>query len=139
SDQGRLVFRMKHLQLCIIGNMLGRNRGFITTQGQILTDLFAREGYSVISASSRINRVFRLIEIASTIVRNRKRIDILILEVYSGLYFIVATVASCLGRFFNIPMIFVLRGGNLPDFSNRYPRLTPWVLGKADILVAPSP
>ena len=130
---------MKHLQLCIIGNMLGRTHGYITTQGQILTDLFTLEGHSVLSASSKINRVLRLMDIVIAIVRNHSRIDVLILEVYSGLYFLVATVASFLGRFFNIPMIFVLRGGNLPDYSRRYPGLTRWVLRRADILVAPSP
>lgn len=130
---------MKKLKVGVVGNMLGRNSGFVTTQGQILSDLLANEGYAVISTSSWVNRVVRLADIVSTLFQKRNRIDILVLEVYSGMYFFLADVASSLGRLFGIPMIFVLHGGNLAVFSSRFPAWIRRVLRRADILVAPSP
>lgn len=127
-----------HPKICFVGNLLGRNAGYITTQGQIMADLFADEGYENISVSSEINRVKRLADITSTIIRNRNEIDLVVLEVYSGLSMIMADTASSLCKLFGIPLISVLRGGNLPNFSKKYPRWTKRVLRSADILVAPS-
>lgn len=127
------------VRLCVIGNLIGRNSGYITTQGLVLADLLSKEGHRVVSASSKINRVFRLIEIAATIILNRNVIDVLILEVYSGLNFFMSVTVSLLGHLFGIPMIFVLHGGKLPEFSRKHPGWAKRVLTKADILVAPSP
>lgn len=127
------------LRICIVSNMLGRNRGYVTTQGQILADLLSKDGHTVISTSSRVNKLFRLLEIIWTIIKNRNRIDLLILGVYSGPYFIVAETASRLGRLFGIPMIFMLHGGNLPVFARRFPGWVERVFRRASILTAPSP
>ncbi|MBK8465890.1 MAG: glycosyltransferase family 4 protein [Chloracidobacterium sp.] len=129
---------MKRVSLCVVGNLLGRNPGYITTQGQILADLLTKEGHTVISCSSKINRVFRLLDIVWTVFRNRKKFDVLILEVYSGLNILMSETVSLLGRLLGVPMIFVLHGGNLPEFSKKYPRWVKRVLERGDILVAPS-
>lgn len=124
--------------LCIVGHLLGRNPGYVTTQGQIIADLFIKDGYNVISVSSQINRLRRLTDVIWTLVLQRKSIDVLILEVYSGLSFFLTDAASTLAQFFRIPTSFVLRGGNLPEFTRRYPKWVKRVLKRADILVAPS-
>lgn len=125
-------------RLCVVGNLLGRNEGFITTQGLILADLFANDGYSVRSCSSKINRLFRLCDIAKTIIACKNSTDLVILDVYSGQSVIIADTVSTLCRLFKIPLIAVLRGGNLPQFVKKYPRWTRRILKRADILVAPS-
>src|SRR5947208_1937239 len=107
---------LRRPRLCFVGNMLGQNPGYITSQGQIVADLFARKGYEVISVSSKINRVYRLLDIIKTISRNAKAIDVLILEVYSGASMAIADIASFLCKIFKIPLISVLHGGNLPEF-----------------------
>ncbi len=127
------------MRICVVGNMLGRNQGFVTTQGQILADLLSNDGYQVVSTSSQLNRFLRLAEIVMTIIRSRKQVEVLVLEVYSGLYFILADVASMLAKLMNIPMIFVLHGGNLPAFSVRFTSWVKRVLRRADIVIAPSP
>lgn len=126
------------MRVCVAGNMLGRNPGYVTSQGQILADLLSKEGHEVISCSSKINRGLRLIDIVQTIFRNREKFDVLILEVYSGLNILMSETVSFLGRMLGIPMIFVLHGGNLPAFSKKYPRWVKRVLARADIHVAPS-
>lgn len=126
------------LRLGFFGNLLGRNPGSVTTQAQILADLFADEGVRVVSASSSKNRLKRLLEIAASIIANRSKIDICVLELYSGLYMVLADLASRLCRLFDIKLVAVLHGGKLPEFARRYPGWTRAVLGRADILVAPS-
>lgn len=127
-----------HPKICFVGNLLGRNQGFTTTQGQIMADLFSDEGYEIISTSSEINRANRLADIVFTILRHRRQIDLVVLEVYSGLSMIMASSASLLCKLLGLPLISVLRGGNLPDFSRRYPGWVKRVLQSANILVAPS-
>jgi glycosyltransferase involved in cell wall biosynthesis len=131
--------RLLSIRICSIGNMLGRNAGYITTQGQILADLLAGEGYDVTCVSSKINRFLRLMEIIKTLVAGRHHFDMVLLEVYSGLNFIVADIVGRLCRAFKIPMIMVLHGGELPEHIQKYPRWTKKVLKRGAILVAPSP
>src|SRR5213078_1580899 len=52
--------------------------------------------------------------------------------------FILADLASLAGKLFRIPAIFVLHGGNLPEFTKRHPLWIRRVLQRAEILVAPS-
>lgn len=125
-------------RLCFVGSMLGRNAGHITTQGQITADLFAAEGYETTCVSSKINRFARLVDIAAALIKNRRRFDLVLLEVYSGLSLIIADLTSLLCRFFKLPLVMVLHGGNLPEFLEKYPRWTKRVLRRADRLVAPS-
>lgn len=129
----------KKISLCFVGSMLGQNAGFVTTQGQITADLFASVGYQVICVSSKVNKIARLWEIASTLFKNRQNFDLVLLEVYSGLSFVIADVASLICKIFRVPLIMVLHGGNLPEFIEKYPHWTKRVLRRAHSLVAPSP
>ncbi len=128
----------KKPRLCFVGSMLGRNAGHITTQGQITADLFASEGYEVCCVSSKVNRITRLAEIAVVLIKNHRRFDFVLLEVYSGLSLIIADVASVICKIFKLPVIMVLHGGNLPEYIEKHPRRTKRVLRRADCLVAPS-
>jgi glycosyltransferase involved in cell wall biosynthesis len=129
----------KKTHLCFVGSMLGRNAGYVTTQGQITADLFSAEGYEVVCVSSKINRLARLAEIAAALITNRRRLDLVLLEVYSGLSLMIADLASLLCKIFKLPLIMVLHGGNLPEYIEKHPRRTKRILRRADCLVAPSP
>jgi L-malate glycosyltransferase len=126
-------------RLCFVGGMMGRNPGQITQQGQVLSDLFARDGYAVTSVSAFQNRYRRLIDILWTLFRTRKQTDIMILEVYGGRSFVVEDVASWLASRFHFPIVMWLHGGALPQFMARFPRWCKRVLNRADLLIAPSP
>lgn len=125
--------------ICFIGSMLGINAGYVTTQGQILAELFAAENqYRVSCVSSRINRITRLSEIITVLILKHRKIDAVLLEVYSGLSFLIAEIVGELCRFLKIPLVMVLHGGNLPDFIAANPRRASITLNKARVLVAPS-
>src|SRR5215467_4988330 len=122
-------------RLCFVGPMVGRNPGYVTTQGEILSDQFKNEGYLVISVSSSPNRYMRLADIVNTIIRRRRKIDVLIVQVYGERSFVVEDVASWLGQRFGHRIVMVLRGGTLPDFMSRFPNWTRRVLSRAHALI----
>ncbi|HET9532536.1 MAG TPA: glycosyltransferase family 4 protein, partial [Blastocatellia bacterium] len=70
--------------------------------------------------------------------RQRSSIDMLVIDVFSGASFVVADVASWLGKRFGKPIVMVLRGGALPQFISRHPRWTMRVLSRAGAIIAPS-
>jgi glycosyltransferase involved in cell wall biosynthesis len=118
--------------------MVGRNPGHITQQGQILADLFQREGYIVHSASSQLNRYKRLAHLVAAIARHHSETDVLVLEVYGGASFVVEDIASLEATRFGLPIVMWLHGGALPDFMARFPVWTKRVLRRASLLVTPT-
>ena len=126
--------------VCFVGLMVGRHKGFLTSQGLVVSDLLASTGsYAVIATSAVRNRYLRLLDILITIVRSRRRVDVQCLEVYGGPSFVVEDMASALGKLFGQKVVMVLHGGAMPDFMTKYPRWTRRVLARADALVTPSP
>jgi glycosyltransferase involved in cell wall biosynthesis len=124
--------------LCFVGSMTGRHPGHITQQGQVVSDLFKRSGYGVNSVSAYLNRYRRLLDIVVSLIRYRKQTDLVILEVYGGLSFVVEDIASWLGCRLGLRVIMWLHGGALPEFMARFPRWTTRVLRRADRVVVPS-
>jgi glycosyltransferase involved in cell wall biosynthesis len=124
--------------LCVVGPLVGRNPGHLPTQGETLAAFFGRAGYEVVSTSAATNRYARLLDIVATLVRCRRRVDVVLLQSFSGPSFVVQDVASALARLFGHRVVMHLRGGALPEFIARYPRWARRVFGRADLFVAPS-
>jgi glycosyltransferase involved in cell wall biosynthesis len=118
--------------------MVGRNPGYVTTQGQVLSELFSDAGYPVVAASGLLNRYARLADIVHTLIRQRNKIDILVLDVYGEQSFVVEDIASQLGRWCGMRVIMLLHNGTFPEFMVRFPRWTRRVLSRANALVTPS-
>jgi glycosyltransferase involved in cell wall biosynthesis len=114
------------------------NPGYITTIGDQYLDMFRTAGYPTVGASHSTNRYLRLLDIAVTIARVRREVDILSIVVYGGPSFVVEDAASKLGRAFGLPILMSLHGGAMPRFMARFPRWTRRVLRRADVLVVPS-
>ena len=125
-------------RLAITGPMLGRNPGYVTTQGEFLTDLFREAGYDVVSASIRPGRIRRLAEIVGAMRREVPRVDAVIVETYGGLSFVVEDISSALAHANGKPVIMHLHGGAMPGFARRFPGWTRRVLRRAAAIVAPS-
>ncbi|MBA3394636.1 MAG: glycosyltransferase family 4 protein [Deltaproteobacteria bacterium] len=125
-------------RVCIVGSLVGRNPGRVTTQGEKLWDLLEAAGYPVIGVSTSMNRYVRLADIASTITRRRAEIDVLVIFTYGLKSFVIEDMASMLGKRFGIPIIMTPCGGTLPWFMGRFPRWTARVLARADAFVCQS-
>jgi len=126
-------------RLCVVGPLVGRNPGYVTTQGEILAAHFAAAGYDVTATSGATNRYARLLEIVATLIRSRRLIDTVLLQVYGGRSFVVEDLASALALRCGHRVVMHLRGGAMPTFMARFPRWTRRVLSRADAIVAPSP
>lgn len=135
-----LLIPMKTNQpkICIVGSLVGRHPGKISTQGQILADLLLKEGFDVVAVSSKLNRLLRILEIGFTLIWRRRTIDITIVEVYSGASFFIADLVSLLGKCLGLRTIGVLHGGSLPEFAAKYPNWSARVFRRFTELVAPS-
>jgi L-malate glycosyltransferase len=125
-------------RLCLVGPMVGRNPGYVTTQGEVLADHFRAAGYEVIAVSSATNRYVRLLDIAATLLRCRRIADLILLQVFGGPSFVVEDMASALARLVGVRVIMHLRGGAMPEFLARFPRWSRRVLDRAERIVAPS-
>ena len=137
-DSNSISLGSRGLRLCFIGHMLGRNPGHVTTQGQVIADLFAGEGFEVTAVSSKLNRLLRLSEVVFTLVRGWRRYDVVVLETFSGLSFVMADVVSLICKLLGLPLVMVLHGGNLPAFAQKRARWVRRVLNRAGKIVAPS-
>lgn len=125
-------------RLLFAGPALGRHPGWVTTQGEILADRFAAEGWEVRETSTVIGRVGRTIDTIRSVVRWRNDVDVVIVAVFSGPAFGIGAVTTILCRLLGIPVVSVLRGGNLPDFADRHGRLVRAVLRRSAVVVVPS-
>lgn len=126
-------------RLCVVGALVGRNPGCVTSQGEILADGLAAAGFPVLAVSARAGRYARLADIVATLHRRRREIDVVILQVYGGPSFVVEDAASALARAAGHRVVAHLHGGALPTFLGRWPRWGRRVLRRAHALVAPSP
>lgn len=118
--------------------MLGGNPGWVTSQGEILADFFARAGYSVSLTSKHISRVRRVLDTAMSILTWKNQVDILLIMVFSGAGFGIADIASAIGRWLHKPIVMWLHGGALPQFSQRFPHWVQRVLCRGTAIVSPS-
>lgn len=128
--------RLPHL--CFVGPMMGQNLGMRPSPGESLAQSLSLAGYPVVCVSRQTNRYLRLGDIAWNLWARRNWIDIQLVQVYSGPGFILADLASALGRALGHRLVFCLRGGNLPAFSRRHPAWVQRVFQRADRLVSPS-
>lgn len=125
-------------RLALVGPMLSRNPGWVATQGEILGQLLAREGYDVRLTSGYVARSRRMADILASLVAWRNQVDLIIHMVFSGPAFRVTDAASALGRILGLPQVFVLHGGSLPEYAAANPDLVGRVLDRASALVSPS-
>ncbi len=100
--------------------------------------LLEREGYTLFYASSKTNKLFRLLEMLKTCFRYRAKIDFVLIDTYSTLNFFYAFFTSQLCRLLKLKYIPILHGGNLPkrlDNSSKFSRL---IFSNSYLNVAPS-
>jgi len=118
--------------------MVGRNPGFVVTQGERLSTHFEEAGYSVLAASPSPNRFRRLLDMIVTLLKEHRRIDVVIVHVYGGRSFVVEDIVSWIARRLDRGLVMSLHGGAMPEFMTSFPRWSDRVLRRAHALSAPS-
>jgi glycosyltransferase involved in cell wall biosynthesis len=124
--------------LLLVGPMLGGNPGWVTSQGELLAELFSAGGSEVRLTSTMPNRVLRLFDTVISLLRWARQSDVVILMVFSGPAFLIADLASWVTKLLRRPLVMALHGGNLPDFARRHPRWVERVMRRGDAHLAPT-
>lgn len=126
-----------HLQF--VGPMIdAANTQNLPTQGETVARLLANRGHRIELVSKHPNRYARLIDVAWTTLARSQGVDVQMLQVFSGPSFVVEDVASRAAMLTRTPIVMTLHGGDMPQFSRRFPRWARRVLGRAAMIVAPS-
>lgn len=121
----------------LIGNFLSGGNVSRQVCEEMELRLKAR-GWHVVSASSKQNRMWRLIDFAWTAWSKRDQYELAVVDVFSGSAFFWAEMACAVVSAAGSPFILTLHGGNLPQFAERYPRRVRALLERAAAVTAPS-
>jgi len=119
-----------------VGNALS-SKGKTTTSIETL-GLRLGEFCSIKIASSKSNKVLRLLDMVRLLISNRKQTDYVLIDTYSTTNFYYAFVISQLSRWFGIKYIPILHGGNLESRLKNSPRMSRLIFKYAHKLVSPS-
>jgi len=96
------------------------------------------EGFSVITTSSKQNKIRRLLDMVFTTIQNRNNVQLVLIDTYSTQNFQYAVIVAFFCRFFKLPYIPILHGGKLPNRLKSHKSLSNKLFGKALTNVAPS-
>ncbi len=123
--------------LLYIGNKLASEKTNITTI-DTLGNLLANEGYNVKFASDKQSKGIRLLDMLFAVLRNRKKVDYVLIDTYSTLNFYYAFFVSQLCRVFSLKYIPILHGGDLPRRLQKSPKKSKLIFDYAYRCISPS-
>jgi len=123
--------------LIYIGNEL-ESRGGSPTSVDLLAKLLRKEGFKVKTASSKKNQFFRLLDMLKSVLENRTRTNLVLIDTYSTRNFWYAVIVSHLCRILKLEYILMLRGGGLPKRLKKSPKLCAELFNNAKLNIAPS-
>ncbi len=120
-----------------IGNKLSSSKTNPTTHTTLAEGLKA-EGYEVISASPLQNKFLRLSHMILVFIKNTRRTDHVLIDVYSTQNFWYAVLIAKLSKVFSKKYIPILHGGDLKKRFRSSPAATHKLLGNASCIISPS-
>ena len=120
-----------------IGNDLAHKSNYNSSM-ETLSTLLIKEKYQVKKSSSKKNKVNRLLEMCFSVVKNRNKVDYILIDTFSTINFYYAFIISQLARILNIKYIPILHGGDLPQRIDRSKRMSNLIFNHSDINIAPS-
>jgi len=118
------------------GNVLSKH-GYTPTFIETLTPKFS-EYYEIISVSDKKNQILRLADMVFQFLKNKKNIDVVLIDSYSLKAFWFTFVLSVLSRIYKIPYLPILRGGGYPERLINSRRLCEIVFKNSAINISPS-
>jgi len=120
----------------LIGNFLSGHGANPTAIEDLAINLSSR--YEIKTSSSKKNSLFRLIDMAYSVLSNRRHCNLIIVDVFSTNAFIFSSLIVLIAKFFTIPYVPVFRGGNLPERYKKHPDIFKFLFSDARIIICPS-
>jgi glycosyltransferase involved in cell wall biosynthesis len=130
--------RVPEMGVLIIGTFLS---GTNVTRS-VCEDLAVRlreRHWKVLTASDRVSRGMRLLDMLWTAWRFRRKYEVAQVDVFSGRAFLWARAVCWVLRRAGKPYVLTLHGGGLPGFAVRHPRAVGALLRSARAVTVPSP
>lgn len=125
------------MKILYIGNDLSGASKYHSAYATLKQNL-KNEGYKVISSSSKRNQILRLFDMVLSVIKNAKKVDYILIDVFSTSAFYFAFITSQLARIFKTKYIPILHGGNLPNRLNRNPIMCDRIFKNSYANVSPS-
>jgi glycosyltransferase involved in cell wall biosynthesis len=129
---------MKPKTLLMIGNHLPTLK-WNKNIWHYLAERLRQSNWQVITSSGKEEKLTRLIDMLTTIWRQRHHYAIAQIDVFSGKAFVFAEACVLVLQALQKPIVLTLHGGRLPDFSKKNPGRMRRVLRAAAVVVTPSP
>jgi L-malate glycosyltransferase len=123
--------------LLYIGNKLSKH-GNTATSIETLGAFLEAEGYKVYYASSKKNKMVRMIHMIYKTLKRSKQVDYVLIDTYSTQNFWFAFIISQLCRVLKLKYIAKLHGGDLPNRLARSPFFCDMIFKNAYKITAPS-
>ncbi len=125
-------------RILYIGNKLSQSEKTTTSTIDVLSNNLEREGYEIVTASSKKNKFLRMFEMLYTVLFFRKNAVCVLIDTYSTQNFWYAVAVGNVCRMFQFPYIPILHGGNLPERLAKSPNQAKKLFHGAKVNVAPS-
>ncbi|MEP7146416.1 MAG: glycosyltransferase family 4 protein [bacterium] len=94
--------------------------------------------YKLISASNKKNKLLRLSDMVLAILKNKKKLQLVLIDSYSMQAFWYTYVLAKVSLHNNIPYIPILRGGGYPDRLKSTPNLCKFIFSHSAKNISPS-
>ena len=124
-------------RILYLGNKLA-NKGFTPTGIDTLGPRLEAEGFQLRYASSRRNKVLRLLAMFWAVLKSRNWAAYVLIDTYSTQSFWFAYCTGRLCSLLGLAYIPILHGGNLPERLKTSPKASKFLFRNAYINVAPS-
>lgn len=128
---------MAKKKLFVLGLFL-RRKGVVPAQGMELAKLLQKNGYNVITASHVKARIPRLLHTVYFILKNRRKFDIALVQVFSGLSFYWQFIAGFIIKAMGKKLVLTMHGGGIPEAMKRRPKTHIAFFKRADLITCPS-
>lgn len=124
-------------RLLLVATFLSAGGGSRAVMEELATRLKVR-GWPVITTSRRIGGLSRGWDMVTTAILRRANYDVAVVDLFSGRAFLWGEAVGWTAYAFGKPVVFTLRGGDLPRFAARVPRRVRALLRRAAAVIVPS-
>lgn len=121
-----------------IGGSFLSKHGGLKSQGEYLSELLKKNGYEVLNLTESKNKLKRLIDVYYNIRTNRKKLKIIILQVYGTKSIILEIFILYLAKKYNLKIISHIHGGSIPNIYARKKILFNYIFKNSNEIITPS-
>lgn len=124
-------------KILYIGNQLA-GHDFSPTAADSLPPKLRELGFDVGVVSNKRNKVLRLIDMLWAVFRNRKTAAVVLIDTYSTKNYYYAVCVAVFCRFYTLPYVPILHGGDLPRRLKENKKWATLLFKKSKLNISPS-